>query len=87
LPSIAGNGPGGPASEATLKQGAALLGIYSFGLAVPFLLTALGIDRFLAFYSKFRRHLHRVEVASGVLLIGAGVLVFSTTFLCCSTAG
>lgn len=57
-------------------KGILLLAIYSLGLAVPFLLTSLGIDRFLSFYGKFRRHLHTVEVVSGVLLIAVGVLIF-----------
>jgi len=43
---------------------------------VPFLLTSLGIDRFLSFYGKFRRHLHTVEVLSGVLLVIVGALIF-----------
>jgi cytochrome c-type biogenesis protein len=47
---------------------------------VPFLLTSLGIDRFLAFYSTFRRHLHAVEVTSGVLLIVVGVLIVMRQF-------
>jgi cytochrome c-type biogenesis protein len=68
------------ASEDTVAKGIALLAIYSLGLAVPFLLTSLGIDRFLAFYSRFRRHLHTVEVASGVLLIAIGGLVFTRRF-------
>jgi cytochrome c-type biogenesis protein len=57
-----------------------LLAIYSMGLAVPFLLTSLGIDRFLAYYGKFRRHLHRLEVASGVMLMIIGVLIFTRHF-------
>src|SRR3954471_14569684 len=65
------------ASEGTVMKGVLLLAIYSAGLAVPFLLTSLGIDRFLAFYTKFRRHLHTVEVISGVLLIAIGVLVLT----------
>jgi cytochrome c-type biogenesis protein len=52
-----------------------LLGIYSLGLAVPFLLTALGVERFLKFYSRFRSHMHAVEVASGGLLIALGILL------------
>jgi hypothetical protein len=36
----------------------------------------LGIGRFLRFYQKFRRHLHTVEVFSGVLLLAVGALVF-----------
>jgi len=49
--------------------------VYSMGLAVPFLLTALGIERFLKFYSRFRTHMHAIEVASGALLIALGVLL------------
>ncbi len=63
-------------AQQTVWKGVVLLAIYSLGLAVPFLLTSLGVDRFLAFYSRFRRHLHTVEVCSGVLLIAIGVLIF-----------
>lgn len=68
------------AAEETVTKGMGLLAIYSLGLAVPFLLTSLGVDRFLAFYGRFRRHLHAVEVASGVLLIAIGALVLSGRF-------
>jgi cytochrome c-type biogenesis protein len=63
------------AAQDTLSKGMLLLAIYSLGLAVPFLLTALGIERFLKFYSRFRTHMHAVEVASGGLLIALGVLL------------
>lgn len=68
------------ASEDTVLRGVMLLTVYSLGLAVPFLLTSLGIDRFLAFYGRFRRHLHTVEVVSGVLLILVGVLIVTRQF-------
>lgn len=64
----------------TVSKGVILLFIYSLGLAVPFLLTSVGIDRFLVFYGKFRRHLQAVEVGSGVLLIVFGVLIFTRHF-------
>jgi cytochrome c-type biogenesis protein len=38
-------------------------------------LTSLGIQRFLKFYSRFRSHMHAVEVASGGLLIALGLLL------------
>jgi cytochrome c-type biogenesis protein len=60
----------------TVLQGVFLLAVYSAGLAVPFLLTALGIGRFLQFYQRFRRHVHAVEVFSGVLLLAVGGLIF-----------
>ena len=59
------------------KGGLILSAFYSAGLAVPFLLTGLGINQFLSFYSKFRRHLHKVEVVSGIILILIGLLVMS----------
>jgi len=68
------------ASQRTVSKGILLLAIYSLGLAVPFLLTSLGIERFLAFYNRFRRHLHAVEVASGVLLIVVGTLFVTRHF-------
>lgn len=68
------------AAEASLMKGVLLLAIYSAGLAVPFLITSLGIERFLRFYGGFRRHLRTVEVISGVLLITIGVLIFLRKF-------
>ena len=59
------------------KNGLLLSAFYSAGLAVPFLVTGLTINKFLSFYSKFRKHLHKVEVVSGVILILIGVLVMS----------
>jgi cytochrome c-type biogenesis protein len=64
------------ANTDTILRGVFLLAIYSAGLAVPFLLTAVGINNFLRFYQRFRRHLHAVEVLSGVLLLFVGALIF-----------
>jgi cytochrome c-type biogenesis protein len=57
------------------KTGLFLSCFYAAGLSVPFLLTGLGINKFLGFYTKFRKHLHKVEVVSGVMLIAIGLLV------------
>ena len=59
----------------SVTKGIILLAIYSLGLAVPFLLTSLGIQRFLKFYSRFRAHMHAVEVASGGIIDCTGCLV------------
>src|SRR5215470_16129030 len=61
-------------------KGILLLWIYSLGLAVPFLLTSIGIGRFMTFYGWFRRHLHTVEVFSGVILIVIGALILTQHF-------
>lgn len=63
------------AEQDSVFKGIALLAVYSMGLAVPFLLTAFGIERFLKFYSRFRAHMHAIEVASGGLLIALGILL------------
>lgn len=68
------------AAQDSVLKGIALLTIYSLGLAVPFLLTSLGLERFLKFYSRFRSHMHAVEVASGALLIVLGVLLVMNRF-------
>jgi cytochrome c-type biogenesis protein len=61
------------------RSGLVLSAFYAAGLAVPFLITGLGINKFLGFYSKFRRHLHKVEVVSGALLIVIGLLIATNT--------
>ena len=52
------------AASETVARGILLLAVYSAGLAIPFLLTALGIKQFLGFYRGFRTQLHRVELFS-----------------------
>ena len=68
------------AAQDSVFKGIALLTIYSLGLAVPFLLTSLGLERFLKFYSRFRSHMHALEVVSGALLIALGVLLVINRF-------
>ncbi len=65
------------ATSDTIGHGVFLLAIYSAGLAIPFLLTALGINQFLGFYQRFRRYLQTVEVSSGFLLLFVGGLIFA----------
>jgi cytochrome c-type biogenesis protein len=60
----------------TIARGVLLLAVYSAGLAIPFLLTALGISKFMVFYKNFRKYLHAVELFSGALLLFVGGLVF-----------
>jgi cytochrome c-type biogenesis protein len=68
------------AAQDTVWKGIFLLAIYSAGLAVPFLLTSFGIERFLKFYNRFKFHMHAVEVASGALLIALGILLVMGRF-------
>src|SRR5678815_5225327 len=59
------------------RSGLFLSSFYAAGLAVPFLLTGLAINHFLVFYSRFRKHLHKVEVFSGLALILIGGAIAS----------
>jgi cytochrome c-type biogenesis protein len=64
-------------TKETVSQGVLLLAVYSMGLGIPFLLTSLGLNQFLAFYGRFKRHFRAVEMASGGLVIAVGVLILT----------
>ena len=64
-------------TKQTVTQGMFLLAIYSAGLGIPFLLTSLALNKFLTFYSRFKKHFHAVEVVSGALVIAVGVLILT----------
>ena len=67
-------------AQASAVKGILLLATYSLGLAVPFMLTSLGIEQFLSFYGRFRRHMHVMEVGSGVILVALGELLVLDRF-------
>jgi len=64
-------------TKQTVSQGMFLLSIYSAGLGIPFLLTSLALNKFLTFYSRFKKHFHAVEVVSGALVVAVGVLILT----------
>ncbi len=61
------------AARDTVADGAALLAIYSLGLAVPFWIAAGFSSAFMRFLSRFRRHLGLIEKLMGALLVAAGL--------------
>jgi cytochrome c-type biogenesis protein len=65
------------ASRDSLGFGVSLLGTYALGLGIPFVLAALAIRPFMRFMGRFRRHLRRVEIATGAALALTGVLIFT----------
>jgi cytochrome c-type biogenesis protein len=67
------------ASERTVGQGATLLGIYSLGLGIPFVVAAFAVEPFAAFLARFRHYLGTVEKAMGVLLILTGIAFLTGT--------
>jgi cytochrome c-type biogenesis protein len=68
------------ASQADMQRGVILLGWYSAGLAVPFLLTAWAVETFLDLFKKFRRVMPMVQKIGGALLLLVGVLMVSGQF-------
>ena len=67
-------------SDDSVMYGTSLLGAYSAGLGVPFLLAALAVRPFLGFTTRFRQHMQTVERVIGGLLVVTGVLFLTGTF-------
>lgn len=68
------------ATSGEVSRGMLLLGVYSAGLALPFLIAALAVDSFLDWFQRFRRFLPWVMRISGVLLVLVGVLLVTGEF-------
>lgn len=67
-------------SMETVGMGILLLTAYSLGLAVPFILTAYAIGSFSNYFRKISRYLNGISIASGILLIIMGTLIFTNKF-------
>lgn len=67
-------------STADLHRGLLLLTAYSAGLAIPFIIAALAIDRFLATFARYRGAIKWVNRIGGVVLIAAGLLLVTSYF-------
>ena len=68
------------ATRANVAEGVGLLGVYSAGLAIPFVLSAVALTAFLSWFARFRRYLRYVEWAAGLLLILVGLLLVTGKF-------
>ncbi len=64
----------------TLLKGATLLLVYSLGLGIPFLLTALFINKFIFVFNSLKKHYKLIERISATLLIFVGILVITGGF-------
>ena len=65
------------ASEATINKGALLLSFYSFGLAIPFILSGYYINIFLNTKKSFSKHYGKVMKTGGVILLATGILILT----------
>ena len=72
-------------SQADFSKGLSLLLAYSAGLAVPFLIAAVALERFLAWFQRFRRFIGWVEKIAGAMLVVVGLMMIFGIFTLLST--
>lgn len=64
-----------------VSQGVMLLFIYSLGLGIPFLLTALAINRFWGFFGRIKKYLRLLEVTGGAIMVALGLLIYTNRLI------
>jgi len=64
-----------------VNQGVFLLLMYSLGLGIPFLLTAISINQFWRFFNQIKRHLRLLEVISGIIMVILGLMIFTNKLI------
>jgi cytochrome c-type biogenesis protein len=67
-------------SSETVAEGALLLGVYSLGLAVPFVLAAAVFSRAMGAFRWLRDHYRAIQVAGGAIMVALGLLLFFERF-------
>lgn len=60
-----------------INKGILLLSVYSLGLAVPFVLTAMAIESFTKYKNNLTKYMPVFSIISGILMIAMGILVFT----------
>ncbi len=63
--------------EETLNKAISLLSIYSIGLAIPFIISGILMQKFLIFSKNFRKNINLVSKIGGVVLLVTGVLILT----------
>ena len=66
--------------EGNIGRGVVMMATYAFGLGLPFILAAVFITRAIGVMNRFKKHMRKVEIASGVLMITIGVLMITGWF-------
>ncbi|MBN1445509.1 MAG: cytochrome c biogenesis protein CcdA [Candidatus Omnitrophica bacterium] len=67
-------------AEESLSRGILLLFFYSMGIGLPFIITALFLNKALSVFTGIKRHYRKIETATGILLIALGILMFFNKF-------
>jgi len=68
------------AASSSAVTGALLLGAYSLGHAIPFIICAVTLDRFVVIIKKLQKRMQLIERITGGLMVGMGVLLLSGSF-------
>ena len=64
-----------------VSQGVFLLLIYSMGMGIPFLLTAIGVNKFFVYFNRIKKHLGLIEKITGIVMVILGLMIFTNTLL------
>ncbi len=64
-------------TQQSTAEGAGLLAVYSAGLGLPFLLSAIGFSAAQRSFGWVKRHYAAIQVGSGVVLVAVGILVYT----------
>ncbi len=65
------------ATQEHFSEGVALLGVYSMGLGIPFIIASVGINKFLRASGRIKKHMRVIELTIGLLLIVTGIAIFT----------
>jgi cytochrome c-type biogenesis protein len=68
-------------TQQTVGQAVWLLFVYSMGLGVPLLATAIGLHYVLPFLNRIKRFLPVIEFIAGLLVVATGLVLFTNSFL------
>jgi cytochrome c-type biogenesis protein len=68
------------ALSSSAAHGAFLLAVYSAGLGIPFLLTAIAFSRMTTSFEAVKRHYRAIMAVAGGILIAMGVLILTGDF-------
>jgi len=64
----------------SVGSGVKLLTAYSLGLGIPFFITSLSINSFLAHFKKIQKYTRPIQIVSGIFLLAVGILIFTNYF-------
>ncbi|MDD2352629.1 MAG: cytochrome c biogenesis protein CcdA [Candidatus Caldatribacteriota bacterium] len=64
-------------TQDTILKGVTLLSVYSLGLAIPFLVTAIAVNQFFRFSKNIKKYFRIIELVGGLLLVIIGIMIFS----------